>query len=188
MRSIALTFADPLVYERLHQAFPKCELVQLRAEQIEVIGPKHRLSAIVFDQETLDHLGITWLATLKRRFPALAVIALLRADWHLSSHFFELLELGRTGLDALLVAGQDDHPDTIQKIFSQAADSTIGGVMEAACAPVPASLCALNIRRGVVAHLRRVRGAGALAQALGTTLAVLRQELRRACLPPQGSS
>jgi hypothetical protein len=188
MRSIGLTFPDPLISELLQQAFPRAELVQLRAEHIELIAPRRSLSALVLDQKTLDQFGTAWLATLKGRFPALAVIALLRTDQQLSPQVLELIELGRAGLDALLLAGHDDRPDTIRKIFSQAADSTIGHVMESACAPVPASLRALNIRREVLADLRRLKGATALAQALGTTLAILRQDLHRACLPPQESS
>ncbi len=179
MRSIALSFTNPALNERLHQLFPQADLLDLTLEQVEHAAARQQVSGLLVDEDALRDRGVTRLARLKARFPELAVIALVPATPGLLQ---PLLELGQAHVDALL-QGFEDHPARIREAFDEAAISSVAQTVAHACQPIPPALAARNLQ-GAVARLQTLKGPASLAGALGLSLGHVRQDLASAAVFP----
>ncbi|MGD8240714.1 MAG: helix-turn-helix domain-containing protein [Armatimonadota bacterium] len=182
MRTVALVDHPSETLGLLRAALPAAEFLHLTFEEVECTAAARRLSAVVIGAEALRGRGAARVAVLVLRHPELATVALLPPTPKLPHNVFAL---GHAGVDALVIAGTEDHPDRLRETFAHAALASVARVVERAPQPAVPLLAAPNVLPALTG-IRALRGARDLAAAIGVRLATLRTDLLSATsVPPK---
>jgi hypothetical protein len=111
-------------------------------DSCDALVPPSRAHILVVDAAVLSSPGTGGLAALKAKRPDLMVLAYVPPDKQMARRVFSLV---RCGVDELVVAGIDDHPEQFHGVLRRAAIRTVARVIERWASPLPSSLSPLDL-------------------------------------------
>lgn len=146
---------------------------------LDTCGSKAVVTAII-DPYTgfSDQVAFDELRQMKRRFPSVTVIIYLASPPATPQHLFEL---GRFGLDGLVVAEQDDQPRRFQALIDQAEARGLTDALRRAIGDVKPTVRDATLLATTRAHQRL--SSASLARILGIRRKVLAERLQQAGFP-----
>jgi len=132
----------------------------------------------ILDLFAFGDMSLDPLRQLKRRFPRLTTVAYVAAS---VERAHDLFDAGRSGVDALIVADQDDDPKRMAAIFEQAEARSVAARISAAL-----SGARPTVRDAVLVAVTRAHerlSTEALAATISVSRRVLAKHLDHATLP-----
>lgn len=180
MLAVAHTFDSATEVQRLAVAFSRAPLLRVSLDVGATLGSQGALQALVLDQAVLSPIGIARLASLKACYPDLLTLALLPPEAELLHQAFQL---GGAGIDEILIAGAEDHPERLREILGRARIRTVARTVERHGGPLPPSFAAPDLER-ILSEIALLTSSRRLASSLGLGLRGLRNQLRDAGLFP----
>jgi AraC-like DNA-binding protein len=134
----------------------------------------------VIDLFATSAMSLEPLRQLKRRFPRLGTVAYVSVS---AERARDLFDAGRAGMDALIIAEQDDvDPTVLRTILEQAEARGVAGALRTALAPLRTSARDAVLVTVTRAHERLTTHS--LAQVISQSRRVLAKQLGDAGLPP----
>jgi AraC-like DNA-binding protein len=141
---------------------------------------EHPVHLAVIDLFATGTMSLEPLRQLKRRFPRLGTVAYVSVS---AEHARDLFDAGRAGMDALIVADQDDvDPALLRSILEQAEARGVAGALRTALEPLRTSARDAVLVTVTRAHERLTTHT--LAQVISQSRRVLAKQLGDAGLPP----
>jgi len=177
---VAALVPNPVRLFRLRGALRHYHSVEPCADwaAVTLLCERHPVQLAVLDVFATGGLSLEPLRHLKRRFPGLTTVAYVTVT---AENARDLFDLGRAGVDALIVADQDDDPTTIAAIVEQAQARSVASRLRVALAharPTVRDAVMLSVTR---AHERLTTET--LAETLSLSRRVLAKHLEQASLP-----
>ena len=149
------------------------------AQLLDTCGRKAVTTAIIDPYVgSTDQVAFDELRQIKRRFPSITVIIYLGSPPATPQHLFEL---GRFGLDGLVVADQDDQPRRFQSLIDQAEARGLTDTLRRAIGDVKPTVRDATLLATTRAHQRL--SSASLARILGVRRKVLTERLQQAGFP-----
>lgn len=180
MSIVAALVPNPARLFRLRSAMRQYHTVESCADwaAVTLLCERHPVQLAVLDIFASGEISLDPLRHLKRRFPRLTTIAYVGVT---PERVHDLFDLGRAGVDALIVADRDDEPASIAAIVGQAQARSVASHLRAALAdarPTVRDVVMLSVTR---AHERLTTET--LAETLSLSRRVLARHLEQASLP-----
>ncbi|HEX4933303.1 MAG TPA: helix-turn-helix domain-containing protein [Gemmatimonadaceae bacterium] len=180
MSIVAALVHDPVRFLRLHGALRRSHSVESCPDWAAVarLCEHQPVQLAILDPYTDGELALEPLRQLKRRFPRLTTVVYVGVT---PATARDLFDLGRAGIDALIIADQDDEPSTIAAILEQAQARSVASHLRQALAharPTARDAVLLAVTR---AH--EPLTAESLAATLLLSRRVLAKHLEQSALP-----
>jgi AraC-like DNA-binding protein len=157
---------------------PGTRVVHVSANHIQVFAATPGTYAIVFGYEAVSRLGVEFFRLLKSRYRSVALAGYLAPGVGLRIGF----ELAQAGVDALCIAGVDDHAVRLRQTIQAAAVHALAGDIASRLRMLSADSLAAKLEP-ILFRLPDFETPRDLAGALGLSLPRLRNWLRDSALP-----
>jgi AraC-like DNA-binding protein len=178
---VAALVPNPARLFRLRAAIRGRHVVEPCADwaAVTLLCEEQPVHLAVLDFFAFGAMNLEPLRQLKRRFPRLTTVAYVTVS---AARARDLFDAGRSGVDALIVADEDDDPATVCTVLEQAEARGVAGLVRAALDGAHP-----NVRDAVLVSVTRAHERltpHRLAETVSVSRRVLARQLVDAGLPP----